>query len=106
MNKVRNKTGGRKAGTPNKATGPIKNLVTDFVRANWSTVEKDFRSPKLSPRDRLMFLEKILKFVIPVQTSANGKIDIRKELDTLSDEALDKVVDLVLQRGMHEAEED
>lgn len=99
MDKEGNKTGGRIKGTPNKTTGQLKSLVNDFISENWAQVQKDFKSKRLHPRDRLFFVEKLLKYSVPIMGSTNTSLEIKKQLESLSDADLDKVVNMVLQQA-------
>lgn len=82
--KPRTKTGGRKQGTPNKTTKTAREWITSLIDKNRVQIEKDLKS--LEPKDRLMILEKLMKFSIPVMSSS--KISI----DELSDQHLDTLV--------------
>lgn len=76
------KTGGRVKGTPNKVTGTLKSWITDLINCNRSQMEKDLKD--LDPKDRLMFLEKMMQYVIPKQAAQQVKLDF----DNLTDEQL------------------
>ncbi len=62
-NDGRGRLGGRAAGTPNKVTGTLKSWITDLINCNRSQMEKDLKN--LDPKDRLMFLEEMMQYVIP-----------------------------------------
>ena len=49
------KTGGRKAGTPNKVTQDAREWLTQLVEGNREQIERDLQS--LDPKDRLQVLE-------------------------------------------------
>ena len=57
------KTGGRKAGTPNKVTGALREFVVSLLEENREQVLLDMAS--VSPKDRLMIFERLLGYVIP-----------------------------------------
>lgn len=57
------KTGGRQAGTPNKVTKEIRELITQFISDKWQGIQIDFDT--LEPKDRIMFYERLLQYVIP-----------------------------------------
>lgn len=63
----RQKTGGRKAGTPNKATATLKEFITLIINENRSQMEKDLK--ELEPKERLQILVKMMAFVMPKQVS-------------------------------------
>lgn len=54
---------GRPKGSPNKSVEEVRNLVQQFVENNLETLQEDFN--QLEPKDRLMFIEKLLKHVLP-----------------------------------------
>jgi hypothetical protein len=90
VEKKRKKTGGRKPGTPNKVTGNMRVQVGNFLSKNWYKVQKDFN--KLEPKEKLFFIEKLLKYTTPALSSLEAKIDYEK----LSDEDLDLLIDKLL----------
>jgi len=93
----REKTGGRAKGVPNKTTKQLKTMVHNFIADNWETVIKDFNSPRLHPRDRLNFIERILKYCIPIIGSSNSKLEIKRKLESLSDADLHLLAAKVLE---------
>lgn len=60
------KTGGRKAGTPNKLTGTLKEFITNLIDQNRQQIEDDIS--QLEPKERLSILERLMGYVIPKQT--------------------------------------
>lgn len=67
------KTGGRKAGTPNKVTGTLKEFIADLIDSNREQIEKDLK--RLAPKDRLHILEKFVQYVIPKTQSMQADIN-------------------------------
>jgi hypothetical protein len=67
MKPKRTKTGGRKAGTPNKTTEQLRSLVQCFIEKNFSRIQKDFDLMK--PGERVMFLNSLLRHVLPEPVS-------------------------------------
>jgi hypothetical protein len=57
------KTGGRKKGTPNKATADLKAWISTLIASNMVQVEADLNA--LEPKDRCLFIEKLLQYVVP-----------------------------------------
>jgi deoxyribodipyrimidine photolyase-like uncharacterized protein len=57
------KTGGRKAGTPNKVTQDVREWLTQLVEGSREQIERDLQS--LDPKDRLQALEKFMQYTIP-----------------------------------------
>lgn len=105
MDKERNKTGGRQKGTANKASSQLRGMITDFLHENWQQVEEDFKDPKLHPRDRLAFIEKLLKFAIPTLASTDATVELKSQLESLSEEDLDKVVGMIVGQSAGEPAE-
>jgi len=57
------KTGGRRAGTPNRTTAELREALQSFIDANIDQLQDDFDA--LEPEKRLTFFEKIVKMVLP-----------------------------------------
>jgi hypothetical protein len=75
------KTGGRKQGTANRSTDELRNLLQSFIDDNMETLQADF--DKLEPKDRLNFIERLFKHVLPAPLH---------ELERLTDEQLDELI--------------
>lgn len=93
------KTGGRKAGTPNKISSELKVWVKDLIDENRATFEKDLK--ELEPKDRLMIIEKLMTYILPKQQAISAELQVQTEyaeLEKLLDKAPDKVVDALLER--------
>ena len=84
------KTGGRKAGTPNKKTLTLRQSVDELIRHNWHTLQADIE--QLEPKDRLAFLEKLLAYSLPKAVRS----DPSKRLDELDENQLNALIDLIL----------
>ena len=96
MDKERNKTGGRQKGVTNKASSQLRGMITQFLHENWQQLQRDFKSKRMHPRDRLAFIEKLLKFVVPTMASTNATIDLKNQLEALSDQDLQKVINTII----------
>lgn len=75
------KTGGRQRGVPNKVTATLREYITQLVNGQRAQMKRDLKA--LSPRDRLMFLEKMIAYVIPKQqatTIATSIDDLIKQM--------------------------
>lgn len=66
---------GRPKGTPNKSTDELRGLFQSFLEANMETVQSDF--DKLEPKDRLQFIERVARLVLPPPMA---------EIDKMSDQ--------------------
>lgn len=82
------KTGGRKKGTPNKITGDLRAFVSGLLDANRTQIQKDLRSEEITPYQRLVFLEKLMAYVIPKQNANNSTISFGQ----MSEEQIDRVI--------------
>ena len=87
-----NNPAGRPKGRPNKITAGLRTRINDFLNKNWDTLQNDF--DKLEPKERLQFYEKLLQYGLPKLQST----EITQELDRLTDEQLDYMVQTILQR--------
>jgi len=112
------KTGGRKAGTPNKATALLKDcisgIVTDYMqptnaRANTPTLAKDFQN--LTAAERVKAIIALSNFILPKQQAIS--IDEQKQIETEAltewlqtapQEAIDGIAAKILElQAMHNA---
>ena len=59
------KTGGRKKGTPNKTTSTLKEWLTSLINGNRERMMEDLTA--LEPKDRLLVLEKLMRYILPIQ---------------------------------------
>ena len=104
----RDKTGGRKAGTPNKTTANLRGWVKDFLTNNVEQIERDFK--KLNPRDRVFLFEKLLKYTVPQLAATNVKTDLHKllseakESGSLSEDNLKRLAELIVEQ--HKVQEE
>ena len=58
-----NNPNGRPKGKPNRSTDELRSLLQSFIDANIETMQADYDS--LEPKDRLNFIERLLKHVLP-----------------------------------------
>lgn len=61
--KGRAKTGGRVAGTPNKATSISREAINDLAQNLLPKLEQDLKA--LTPKERIDVWLKLVKFIIP-----------------------------------------
>ena len=90
------KVGGRRAGTPNKATSSLRNWVRLFVTRNTKQMQSDLDA--LDPRDRLILLEKFMRYTIPQQQAVSAAVDLNR----LSDDQLDQVIEQIAANVMED----
>lgn len=57
------KTGGRNAGTPNKITKELREIIKDILDDNVEQIKKDFDS--LKPKDRVTLYIDLLQYGLP-----------------------------------------
>lgn len=81
------KTGGRKKGTPNKATQTAKEGIVQTLSANWEQMKSDLKV--LEPKERLQLLFKLLEYVTPKQRETSNNI----KFEDLTDEEMDELID-------------
>ena len=86
--KGRSKTGGRKAGTPNKKTqfaaDTIMSLLTEY--ADSGQMSRDFA--ELEPRERITIAERMMPYIIPKRSSVDASVATTTDKtieDTLKD---------------------
>lgn len=72
---------GRPKGSPNRNTEQIRERLQQFIDDNLETLQQDF--DKLEPKDRISFLEKMLKHILPAPLN---------ELEKLSEEQLQELI--------------
>lgn len=79
---------GRKAGTPNKTTEDLRNMIKLILENHFSleSIEEDLK--KLDSDKKLNFMVKLLEFTLPKLRST----EITSDLEKLSDSELDKVI--------------
>lgn len=81
------KTGGRKAGTPNKATCEAKEFMVQIVNGNLARAQ-EMLDVIVDPDVWLRHFERLCEFVVPkkaaVQVSAEGsKADLKSEIEDM-----------------------
>lgn len=87
-NDGKGRMGGRAKGTPNKTTSKIKDWISQLIDNNQELIEEDIK--KLSPKDRLHMLEKLMQYVVPKQQAVKADIDLfslpENQIDIIIDE--------------------
>lgn len=79
------KTGGRKAGTPNKANAEIRQFVSDLINEykDKGQFSKDFAA--LEPRERVRTVENLLAYVIPKLQSVDADVSVGADSNNIAD---------------------
>lgn len=77
---------GRPKGTQNKVNADLRQKIKEIIKDNWQQVDEDIKA--LNPKDRLMFIEKLLKYTLPTLQATSLNVDFEK----LSDEQLDEII--------------
>lgn len=95
IDKPRRKTGGRRAGTPNKVTTDLRQRIANLIEKNFDRIESDFT--KLDSEKRLIVLERYLKYCLPPLQNLNLQAEIRSQLETLNDEQLNDLAEKIIQ---------
>jgi hypothetical protein len=92
----RGRLGGRVKGTPNKVTATLKEFIKNLIDDNRSQVIADMQ--ELEPYQRLLFIERLVGYVLPKQAAVDVKSQIDAEykaLERLIDEAPDEFIDRI-----------
>lgn len=80
------KTGGRKAGTPNKSTASMREWITQIINTNQAELATAFQT--LEPKQKWDVAEKLLGYIVPKQQAVSNKI----AFEELSEEELDLII--------------
>ncbi len=88
--KGREKTGGRKPGSTNKASTDIKSKIAALIDSQFDAITTDLE--QLEPKERVTAYLKFLEYVLPKQREQ--KID----LSTLNDEQIDDLLNKALSK--------
>lgn len=77
---TRQKTGGRTAGTPNKATSEIREKISDILAEHFTPEKVGENLEAMEPKERLLFLTKLLDYAAPKLKSTELKTDFDNNL--------------------------
>lgn len=72
---LRNKTGGRIKGTPNKVTKDIRKTYQLLIEKSLDRLESDLMN--LTPKERIDVLIKLSEYVIPKLTKVEANLETR-----------------------------
>jgi hypothetical protein len=98
------KTGGRAAGTPNKATADLRAWIKSLIEANQQQINTDLML--VEPYQRLVILDRLLSYVVPkmasLDASVQASMNVEQEYDRLKqllqsapDEAIERLAEKV-----------
>lgn len=92
----REKTGGRKAGTPNKTTAEIKELMQAFLESKIDELDEVY--DQLEPKEKINAMIKMLPYLVPKQMqmdlNANHTQNVKHDFSKLSDDELHQFLEL------------
>lgn len=95
----RGRLGGRVKGTPNKVTATLKEFIRNLIDNNREQIIADMQ--ELEPYQRLLFIERLIGYVLPKQAAVDVKSQIDAEykaLERLIDDAPDEFIDKVTEK--------
>ena len=72
---LRNKTGGRAIGTPNKVTKDIRKSYQLLIEKSLDRLESDLM--ELTPKERIEVLIKLSEYVVPKLTKIEANLETR-----------------------------
>jgi hypothetical protein len=92
---IKNQSGnpkGKPKGAINKTTKDLKEFIQNFISNNLDNIQNDF--DKLEPKDRLNYIDRLMKYVISTKVENEINIDI----DALSDENIEKITNILIKK--------
>lgn len=99
-NDGKGRMGGRKAGTPNKVSGTVKEWIASIIDGNRKQFEDDLK--ELEPGERVRIISNLLQYVTPKMQSISPAEMLEEEyrkleelLESAPDEAIDEIVERV-----------
>jgi hypothetical protein len=84
-----NNRNGKPMGATSKAKNDLRERVSALIDANFESIQTDL--DLLESKDRLAFIEKLLKYCLPTLQSVESKTD----LSNLSDAQLDQIINSI-----------
>ena len=94
-NDGKGRLGGRKAGTPNKATATTREWIQQILDENQQTIRDDLK--KLSAKDRVNALLSLIPYVVPKQMAAQATLAIGRltddEIEAMTTDILNSLED-------------
>ncbi|TDN99991.1 hypothetical protein [Sunxiuqinia elliptica] len=102
----REKTGGRKAGTPNKATAEIKSRISDILAEHFTPEKVAKNLEAMEPKERLLFLTKLLDYSVPKLKQTDLKADLKSDVITVLPPNFDRAARIAeLKQKLNETDE-
>lgn len=89
-NDGKGRLGGRKAGTPNKATATTREWIQALLDENQDSIREDLR--KMSAKDRVTALLSLIPYVTPKQMATTSNVT----LERLGDEQINELAEQIL----------
>lgn len=89
---IRNNPNGRPKGVPNKITADLRQRISKFLNDNWEGMQADF--DKMEPKDRNMFLDKLIQYQIAKPQNFDIQIEYR-ELERLLERTPEKYIERI-----------
>lgn len=105
-NDGKGRIGGRAKGTPNKVTASLKEFIRNLIDHNREQIIADMK--ELEPYKRLLFIERLIGYVLPKQAAVDiqSQIDAEyKALERLIDDAPDEFIDRITDKVLKLQEE-
>ena len=86
----RNKTGGRKPGTPNKTTADFRELFSNLFEDNYESFKTSLN--ELEPKDKVTAMLKLMEFVLPKQKEVKlDTVELFTDFEIVRHPAHDKI---------------
>jgi len=81
---------GRPAGSLNKVSGQVKEIISELVQTGLETLKADML--ELKPRDRARILIELLPFVVPKMSATENHISLERMTESELDHLLQHLV--------------
>lgn len=89
-NDGKGRLGGRRAGTPNKATATTREWIQQLLEDNQQSIREDLK--KMSAKDRVNALLSLIPYVTPKQMATTANVAIER----LGDEQINELAEQIL----------
>lgn len=93
---IRKKTGGRKAGVPNRTTQEMRDVMQSFIECKIEELDQVYN--ELEPKDKISAIIKMLPYLLPrqqnIELNATHKQELGHDLSKLSDDELHQLLTL------------